>query len=136
MPVWTLRLCISRHLAALAAMARYYARGCVKGARQGYRTARREPAEHVPPHAVDGLLAAYRKEGFKLAATSRSVELPERALAARHSLPSSEARPARWTGRAPAPARLDSVSVTAGAYAARAKNLHVRVRGPRACRAG
>jgi hypothetical protein len=71
---------LRRHPAALAAMARYYARGCVEGARRGYRTAGRELAEQVPPHAVDGLLAAYRKEGFKLAATSRSVELVERAL--------------------------------------------------------
>jgi hypothetical protein len=71
---------LRRHPAALASMARYYAHGCVEGARQGYRTARRELAEHVPPHAVDGVLAAYRTEGFKLAATSRSVELVERAL--------------------------------------------------------
>jgi hypothetical protein len=71
---------LRRHPVALAAMARHYAHGCVEGARQGYRTARQELAEHVPPHAVDGLLAAYRKEGFKLAATSRGVELVERAL--------------------------------------------------------
>lgn len=70
---------LRRHPAALAAMARYYARGCVEGA-HGYRTARGELAEHIPPHAIDGLLAAYRTEGFKLAATSRSVELVERAL--------------------------------------------------------
>jgi hypothetical protein len=71
---------LRRHPAALASMARYYAHGCVEGARRGYRTASRELAEHVPPHAVDGLLAAYRTEGFKLAATSRSIELVERAL--------------------------------------------------------
>ncbi len=71
---------LRRHPVALAAMARYYAAGCVDGARRGFRSARKELAEHVPPHAVDGLLAAYRTEGFKLAATCRSVELVERAL--------------------------------------------------------
>ena len=33
----------------------------------------------LPPHAVDGVLAAYKKEGFALAATARAVELVERA---------------------------------------------------------
>lgn len=78
---------LSRHPMALAAMARYYAHGCVEGARQGYRNARRELAEQVPPHAVDGLLAAYRTEGFKLAAASRGVELVERALRGETFLP-------------------------------------------------
>jgi hypothetical protein len=71
---------LRRHPAALASLARYYALGCAEGARRGYRTPRRELAEHVPPHAVDGLLAAYRQEGFKLAVTSRGVELVKRAL--------------------------------------------------------
>jgi hypothetical protein len=61
-------------------MARYYARGCVEGAREAYRTGCRELAEQVPPRAVDGLIPVYRTEGFKLAATSRSVELVEQAL--------------------------------------------------------
>ena len=33
-----------------------------------------------PPRAADGVLAAYRKEGFALAATARAVELVERAI--------------------------------------------------------
>ena len=79
-PEYRLYGVLRRHPVALAAMARYYAHGCVEGARAGYRAARQELARHVPPHAVDGLLVAYRAEGFKLAATSRSVELVERAL--------------------------------------------------------
>jgi hypothetical protein len=71
---------LQRHPAALASMARYYAQACLEGARDGYRTARAELAETVPPHAVDGVLAAYKSEGFKLAATVRAVELMERAL--------------------------------------------------------
>jgi len=71
---------LRRHPAALAALARHYAAGYVDSARAGYRTARRELAEHVPPHAVDELLRAYRTEGYRLVAMSRSVELVERAL--------------------------------------------------------
>jgi hypothetical protein len=52
----------------------------VEGARQGYRTARTELAGALPPHAVDTVLAAYRQEGARLAATARAVGLVERAL--------------------------------------------------------
>jgi len=34
----------------------------------------------LPPHAIDTVLAAYRKEGARLAATARAVGLVERAL--------------------------------------------------------
>jgi hypothetical protein len=71
---------LRRHPAALVSMARYYVCASLEGARRGYRTARTELAESVPPHAVDGVLAAYRTEGYKLAATARAVELVERAL--------------------------------------------------------
>jgi hypothetical protein len=52
----------------------------VEGAREGYRTARVELGVALPPHAVDGVLAAYKMEGFKLAAIARAVELVERAI--------------------------------------------------------
>jgi hypothetical protein len=71
---------LRRHPAALASIAGYYAGACVEGARNGYRTARTELAGWVPPHAVDAVLAAYRREGSRLAAIARAVELVERAL--------------------------------------------------------
>jgi hypothetical protein len=71
---------LRRHPAVLASMARHHVQACLEGARQGYRTARAELAEAVPPHAVDEVLAAYRREGFNLAAAVRAVELVERAL--------------------------------------------------------
>ena len=71
---------LRRHPAALASVARYYSRACVEGAREGYRSARVELGVALPPHAVDGVLAAYKMEGFKLAATARAVELVERAI--------------------------------------------------------
>ena len=71
---------LRRHPVALAAMARHHTSACVEGARSGYRTVRTELAEELPPHAVDAVLAAYRTEGRRLAATARAVALVERAM--------------------------------------------------------
>ena len=79
-PDYRLHGVLRRYPVALAAMARYHSRACVEGARQGYRTARTELAGALPPHAVDTVLAAYRQEGARLAATARAVGLVERAL--------------------------------------------------------
>jgi hypothetical protein len=79
-PEWRQYPVLRRHPAALASMARYHAEACVEGARQGFRGARRELAEDVPPHAVDDVRAAYRVEGFKLRDTARGVELVKQAL--------------------------------------------------------
>ena len=73
-------LVLRRYPAALSSMARHHAHACVKGARRSYRTSRAELGVSLPPHAVDGVLAAYKKEGFALAATARAVELVERAI--------------------------------------------------------
>ena len=79
-PDYRLHGVLRRYPVALATMARYHSKACVEGARQGYRTARTELADALPPHAVDTVLAAYRKEGARLAATARAVGLIERAL--------------------------------------------------------
>jgi hypothetical protein len=71
---------IRRHPVALAAIARHVLTGSLEGARQGYRTARSELGEQVPPHAIDAALSAYREEGRRLAAAVRAAELVERAL--------------------------------------------------------
>jgi hypothetical protein len=79
-PDYRLHGVLRRYPVALAALARYHSRACVEGARQGYRTARTELAGVLPPHAIDTVLAAYRKEGARLAATAEAVDLVERAL--------------------------------------------------------
>ena len=71
---------LRRYPAALAHLARHHARGGAEGARQGYRTARTELGDFIPPHAVDAVLAAYRTEGSRLAAVARGAELVEHAL--------------------------------------------------------
>ena len=79
-PDYRLHGVLRRYPVALATMARYHSKACVEGAREGYRTARTELAGVLPPHAVDTVLAAYRKEGARLAETARAVDLVERAL--------------------------------------------------------
>jgi hypothetical protein len=79
-PDYRLHGVLRRYPVALAALARYHSKACVEGARQGYRTARTELAGALPPHAIDTVLAAYRKEGARLAAIAQAVDLIERAL--------------------------------------------------------
>jgi hypothetical protein len=79
-PDYRLHGVLRRYPIALATIARYHAKACVEGARQGYRTARTDLAGALPPHAIDTVLAAYRKEGARLAAVASAVDLVERAL--------------------------------------------------------
>ena len=97
-PDYRLHGVLRRYPIALATMARYHSNACVEGAREGYRTARTELASVLPPHAVDSVLAAYRKEGARLAETARAVDLVERALRGevftpKMSPPSKDAEP-------------------------------------------
>jgi hypothetical protein len=71
---------LRRHPIALAAMASHHVAACVEGARQGYRTARSELGEALPPHGIDSVLVAYRSEGHRLVATAQAVDLVARAL--------------------------------------------------------
>jgi hypothetical protein len=71
---------LRRHPVALAALARHHLNACVDGARNGYRTARSELGSHLPPAAIEAVLAAYRSEGGRLAAAARGADLVERAL--------------------------------------------------------
>jgi hypothetical protein len=69
-----------RHPVILAVIVRHTLAGALEGARAGYRTARTELGEAVPPRAVDAALKAYRDEGRRLAAALKGVKLVERAL--------------------------------------------------------
>lgn len=71
---------LRRHPVALASLARHHLVACVEGARNGYRTARSELGQQLPPAAVEAVLAAYRGEGGRLAADARSADLITRAL--------------------------------------------------------
>ena len=71
---------LRRYPLALAAMAIQHTKACVVGAREGYRSARTELGNVLPPHALDAVLAAYRAEGRRLVATAQAVDLVARAL--------------------------------------------------------
>src|SRR5215472_17264676 len=71
---------LRRHPIALASLARHHLTACVNGARDGYPTARTELGPHLPPAAVEAVLATYRSEGSRLAAAARAADLVERAL--------------------------------------------------------
>jgi len=92
-PDYRLHGVLRRYPVALAAMARYHTKACVEGARDGYRTARTELGDALPPHAIDTVLAAYRKEGARLAATARAVGLVERALRGETFTPTLASQP-------------------------------------------
>ncbi len=71
---------LRRHPIALATLARHHLSACVDGARDGYRTARTELGPHLPPGAIEAVLAAYRNEGQRLAAAAKAADLIGRAL--------------------------------------------------------
>jgi hypothetical protein len=126
-PDYRLHGVLRRYPIALATMARHHSKACVEGARQGYRTARTELAGALPPHAVDTVLAAYRKEGARLAATARAVGLVERALRGEVFTPKMDPAnitPANITPAKAAPAKA------APAKAAPAKAAPAKLAGP------
>jgi hypothetical protein len=79
-PDYRLHGVLRRHPVALAALARHHLAACVAGAREGYRTARAELGDRLPPGSLDAVLDAYRTEGTRLVETARAVDLVGRAL--------------------------------------------------------
>jgi hypothetical protein len=107
-PDYRLHGVLRRYPVALAALARYHSKACVEGARQGYRTARTELAGALPPHAIDTVLAAYRKEGARLAATAQAVDLVERALRGEEFTPKMSLPPAAPERQSAEPERTEA----------------------------
>jgi hypothetical protein len=79
-PDYRLHGVLVRHPVALATLARHHLAACVEGARQGYRSARAELGDDLPPGGLAAVLAAYQAEGQRLVATARAVDLVGRAL--------------------------------------------------------
>ncbi|TDC44935.1 hypothetical protein E1281_31995 [Actinomadura sp. KC345] len=71
---------LRRYPIALARMARQHAGASVDAAREGFRTARVDLGDVVPPHGIESVLEAYRREGARLVALVQAVELVETAL--------------------------------------------------------
>jgi hypothetical protein len=74
---------LRRHPVVLARFAVLHVDASVAAARQGLATARADLRDLVPPEAVAAAVAAFEREGARLAATARSVALVEQALRGR-----------------------------------------------------
>ena len=79
-PDYRLHGVLRRHPYALAVLARHHVAACVRGAREGYRSARTELGGKLPPGGVEAVLEVYRAEGSRLVETARAVDLLGRAL--------------------------------------------------------
>jgi len=79
-PDYRLHGVLLRHPVALAALARHHLAACVEGARAGYRSARAELGNELPPGGLAAVLAVYQAEGRRLVSTAQAVELVGRAL--------------------------------------------------------
>jgi hypothetical protein len=79
-PDYRLHGVLRRHPVALAVLARHHMAACVRGAREGYRSARTELGGKLPPGGVEAVLEVYRTEGSRLVETARAVDLVGRAL--------------------------------------------------------
>jgi hypothetical protein len=91
-PDYRLHGILRRHPIALAVLAHHHLAACVEGARRGYRGARTELGEVLPPQGIDAVLAAYRAEGSRLVATALAVDLVGRGLRGETFTPRLEGR--------------------------------------------
>jgi hypothetical protein len=100
-PDYRLHGVLVRHPVALAVLAGHHLSACVHGAREGYRTARAELRDDLPPGGINAVLDAYRAEGARLVATAKAVDLITRALRGQEFVPQlSGSQDPRRTARA------------------------------------
>lgn len=71
---------LRRHPVVLARFAAGHVRAGVAAARDGLATVRADLRGVVPPEAVEAAVAAYEREGVRLAAAARSLDLIDAAL--------------------------------------------------------
>ncbi|WP_017588265.1 hypothetical protein [Nocardiopsis ganjiahuensis] len=73
---------LRRHPVALSRLARQYVSATLDAAREGYRTARVDLRDQLPPHALDQVMNAYLAEGQRTAGVLRAIEAVDGALRA------------------------------------------------------
>lgn len=71
---------LRRHPVALSRLARQYVSATLDAAREGYRTARVDLRDQLPPHALDQVMNAYLAEGQRTAEVLRAIEAVDGAL--------------------------------------------------------
>ena len=78
---------LRRHPVVLARFAAQHVAAGVQAARDGLRTVRDELRDVVPPEVVEAAIAAYDREGRRLVAAGRQVDLVAEALSGRRWVP-------------------------------------------------
>lgn len=71
---------LRRYPVVLARMARHHVTASVEAARAGFRSARTELSDTLPPQGVEAVLDIYRREGTRLVEIAKAIELVETAL--------------------------------------------------------
>ena len=71
---------LRRYPVLLARFAGDHVAAGLEAARAGWRTVRVELADHLPPDAIEAAIAAYEREGARLATAARGVEVVGGAL--------------------------------------------------------
>lgn len=71
---------LRRYPVVLSRMARQHVAAALQAAREGFRTARADLSGAVPAHGVEAVLDIYRREGARLVAIARAVELVDSGL--------------------------------------------------------
>jgi hypothetical protein len=71
---------LRRYPVLLARFAADHVRAGLEAARQGWRTVRVDLAEQLPADAIEAAMSAYEREGTRLAAAARGVEVVAAAL--------------------------------------------------------
>jgi hypothetical protein len=71
---------LRRYPVLLARFAADHVRAGLEAARQGWRTVRVDLADHLPADAIEAAMTAYEREGTRLAAAARGVEVVAGAL--------------------------------------------------------
>lgn len=71
---------LRRYPVLLARFARDHTSAALEAARAGWRSLRVDLADQIPAEALDAAMDAYEREGSRLAAVARSVEVVSAAL--------------------------------------------------------
>jgi hypothetical protein len=96
---WRAHEVLRRHPVLLARVAGGQVAASLEAARTGWRTLRRDLGRELPPEVLEAAMAAYEREGARLAELVRQVAAVTEALHGRRWVPGT----GRWAPPAPAP---------------------------------
>lgn len=71
---------LRRYPVVLARMARHHVATAIEAAREGFRAARADLTDVIPPHGVEAVLDIYRREGTRLVSIATAIELVDAGL--------------------------------------------------------